>query len=328
MRKFLVIAADQEVLGAKPGPHTFKPAHKRLLESTVGKRARIVVATPQEAEEHNADAEVVAAFPMRMPDIAKLPTARWLHSFSAGVDKILSPEVAKSKVLLSSSKGVHATPIAEHIAAFALMFTRSMHKAARNQKAHAWKKDETLTELRGSNVLIVGLGSIGLEAARVLAAFGAYVSAIARSKKSKPKFVEKIGTTKDLDKMLPNADFVVLTLPHTEESHHLFDAAKFKRMKKSAVIINIGRGGIIHEHDLIEALKTGEIAGAGLDVTETEPLASSSPLWDMENVILTPHHSGLSHKYMDRAVELLCINIKAYLAKKPLPTAVDKKLGY
>src|SRR6185503_9960075 len=128
--------------------------------------------------------------------------------------------------------------------------------------------------------------------------------------------------------MLPHADFVVITLPHTPETHHLFNAEKFKRMKKSAVVINIGRGGIIHEADLVEALKAGDIAGAGLDVTETEPLPNYSPLWDMENVMITPHHSGLSHKYMDRAIDLLCKNIKAYLAKKPLLTEVDKKLGY
>src|SRR6185503_16414063 len=128
--------------------------------------------------------------------------------------------------------------------------------------------------------------------------------------------------------MLPHADFVVITLPHTSETHHLFNRAKFKRMKKTAVVVNIGRGGIIKESDLAEALREGDIAGAMLDVTEKEPLPAESPLWDMENVIITPHHSGLSHRYMDRAIELLCKNIKAYLAKKPLLTEVDKKLGY
>ncbi len=328
MRKFLVIAADQEVLGAKPGPHTFKPAHKRLLEQTTGKRAQIIVATPEESEKHLAEAEMVAAFPMRMPDISKVPNAKWLHSFAAGVDKILTSEMARSKVLLSSSKGIHATPIAEHILAFMLMWTRGMHKAVRNQEKHLWKKDEAIGELGGSSILIVGLGHIGIETARILSAFDVHISAIARSKKKRPKYIEKIGTEKDLDKMLPTADFVVLTMPHTEETHHLFDKNKFKLMKKSAVVVNIGRGGIINESDLVEALKAGEIAGAGLDVTEKEPLPAESPLWEMENVIITPHHSGLSQKYMDRAVELLCKNIKGYLAKKPLPTLVNKKLGY
>ena len=128
--------------------------------------------------------------------------------------------------------------------------------------------------------------------------------------------------------MLSDSDFVIITLPHTPETHHLFDRAKFQKMKKSSVIVNIGRGGIINEPDLVEALENGTIAGAGLDVTEVEPLPAHSPLWAMDNVIITPHHSGLSHKYMDRAVELLCKNMKAYFAKKPLHTAVDKKLGY
>jgi phosphoglycerate dehydrogenase-like enzyme len=137
-----------------------------------------------------------------------------------------------------------------------------------------------------------------------------------------------MGTLDDLNSWLRHADYVVITLPHTKDTHHLFDRDKFVLMKKSARIINIGRGGIISETDLIEALRGGVIAGAGLDVTEVEPLPESSPLWDMPNVIITPHHSGLSHKYMDRAVELLCKNIEAYLAHKPLPTEVNKELGY
>lgn len=328
MRKLLVIAADQETLGAKPSPHTFRPAHEVELKAAVGSEMKIVVATPSEATAHYVDAEAVAAFPMRMPAISELPNATWLHSFSAGVDKILTPEVAASSVVLSSSSGIHATPIAEHILASLLLFARGFVKTFSAQQRHEWKKDESLGELRDSQVLIVGLGAIGREAARLAHAFGARVIAVSRSGNGKPDFVERLEKSEELLALLPEADYVVITLPGTDETKRLFDKEKFALMKKSAVLINIGRGTIVNELDLIDALNGGVIAGASLDVFEKEPLPAESPLWDMHNVIVTPHHSGLSHRYMDRAITLLCKNISAYIKGAPLPSLVDKNLGY
>jgi phosphoglycerate dehydrogenase-like enzyme len=327
-KKILVIAADQERLGAAPGPHTLTPEHQDMLRSCIGPEDELIVATPDEASSLYAEATAVASFPARMPDISVLPSAEWLHSFSAGVDRILTPRVAESSVTLSNSRGVHATPIAEHIIAFMLNFSRGFVGTFPNQVKHQWIKNQELRELRGSVVLIVGLGEIGTEAARLAHAFGAHVHAMVRTKRSAPEFVEKLGTLENLSSWLRHADYIVITLPHTDETHHLFNRDKFVLMKKSAYIINIGRGGIIDESDLVEALRNNVIAGAGLDVTETEPLPADSPLWDMPNVIITPHHSGLSHKYMDRAIELLCKNIEAYLRGSRLPTQVDKKLGY
>ncbi|RJR14357.1 D-2-hydroxyacid dehydrogenase [Candidatus Parcubacteria bacterium] len=328
MRKLLVIAADQEKIGSEPGPHTLKKEHEERLHKTLDGELNVAVATPEEAEAHFADAEIIAAFPMRVPDIAKTPQVKWLHSFSAGVDKILTPEVAASSVFLSNSSGIHATPIAEHIIGYLLMFTRGLIKTFRNQISRVYEKDQTLREVRDAEILIVGLGEIGRETARLAKSFGARVTAVSRSGKNRPDFVDVLEVSDKLDTLLGTADFVVITLPHTEETHYLFDREKIRRMKKSAVIINIGRGGIIKEVDLIDALNAGEIAGAALDVFEKEPLPKESPLWDFENVIITPHHSGLSHRYMDRATELLIKNVDAYLKGEPLPNLVDKKLGY
>ena len=328
MKKVLIIAADQERLGATPGPHTFRPEHEAQLREACGTEAEVMIATPEEAPPFYAEAEIVATFPARMPDISLLPNAKWLHSFSAGVDRILTPTVAESEVILSNSRGVHATPIAEHIIAFMLNFSRGFYKTFENQQKHIWSKAQTLGELRDSRVLIVGMGEIGTEAARLAHAFGAHVHTMVRTARPAPEFVEKMGTSADLDTELGQADFVVITLPHTDETHHLFNKDKFALMKPTSVIINIGRGGIINEPDLVEALQNNVIAGAGLDVTEKEPLPADSPLWDMPNVIITPHHSGLSHRYMDRAIDLLSKNIKAYLADQKIPTQVDKKLGY
>jgi D-2-hydroxyacid dehydrogenase (NADP+) len=327
-RQFLIIAADQEMLGAPHGPHTFKESHLAQLQKAAGKRADIVAETPDASKAYFAKAEMVAAFPRRIPAFTDLPRARWLHSFSAGVDEVLTPEIIASKIVISNSSGIHATPIAEHVLGSILMFVRGFHRTMRNQDKGIWKKDDDLGELRGSNVLVVGFGAIGQEVARICSAFGAHVSAVARIPKKKPAFIDTLVPIKRLDTMLVNADFVVITLPYTKETHHLFDRSKFKCMKASAIVVNIGRGSIIKESDLVETLQRKNIAGAALDVTEVEPLPPTSPLWNMENVLITPHHSGLSHKYMDRAVDLLCKNIKAYLVKKRLPTQVDKKLGY
>ena len=314
--------------GAKQGPHTFHPRHEDEIRAAAGKKMDVVVASPEEAPSHFADAEVVAAFPMRVPEISLLPQVKWVHSFSAGVDKILTNTLAASKIVLTNSSGIHATPIAEHMIGFMLMWTRRSVQALRAQEKKIWKKDDTLDELCGKTILIVGLGEIGTETARIAKVFGTTVLAVSRSPKKKPAFVDRLETSDKLDALLPEADFVIITLPHTDETHHLFDAKKFALMKKSAVVINIGRGGIINEKDLIDALKKGTIAGAMLDVFEKEPLPADSPLWDMENVIVTPHHSGLSQKYMDRAVERFCLNLKAYLAGEKLPNEVDKNLGY
>ncbi len=328
MRKLLLISADQEKLGAQPGPDTFHRAHEEKIHATLPTDIELIVATPTEAPAHYGDAEIVAAFPMRVPDISYVPRARWLHSFSAGVDKILTPKVIASDLIVTNSSGIHATPIAEHLLGVCLMFIREFHRAVRNQLKHVWSKDLALGELRGKIVLIVGLGEIGTETARLAHAFGARVWALARSAKHKPDFVERFAQSSELDALLPEADFVIITLPHTSETHHLFNAKKFALMKPSAYVLNIGRGATINENELIDALREKKIAGAGLDVFETEPLPSNSPLWDMEQVIITPHDAGLSNKYMDRAVDLLCKNVRAYLAGGQLPNEVDKDLGY
>src|SRR3989344_3879135 len=271
MRTFLLIAADQEVRGAAPSSHTLTNAGVARLREALGSEAELVVATPEEAPAHYGEAEMVASFPARMPPIEQLPKTKWLHSFSAGVDRILTPEVAASPVLLSNSRGVHAIPIAEHIIGFMLLFSRGFYDTFRNQEKHVWQKASELAELYDSTVLIVGLGEIGSRAAELAYALGARVSAVVRSKRETPVYVERLGTSEDLDLMLPEADYVVITLPHTRQTHHLFDAKRLALMKKSAVVINIGRGGLIDEAALVAALREGRIKGAGPDVTETEP---------------------------------------------------------
>lgn len=310
-------------------PHFFTPAHLSAIRAAAGRGSDVRVFTdPREAGEHVEDAEVIAAFPFSMPPLAEAKKLKWLHTFSAGVDRVLTDETRHLPILISNSSGIHAIPIAEHLLGFMLIFSHRFPATFRHQTKHRWHRDDGIRELRGKTLLVAGLGDIGREAARLAHGLGMRVIAIARRTHRKPRFVDELGTGKILDALLPQADFVAVCLPYTSETHHLFDMKKFRKMKPSAVIMNIARGPIIHEEHLIEALRKDIIGGAGLDVTEHEPLPKESPLWDIDNVVVTPHHSGLSEKYMDRAVELFCRNIAAYRAGRRLPTLVNKTLGY
>jgi len=282
----------------------------------------------QEIAKKLKDIDIVAGVPDAIPSIKGAKKLRWIQSFSAGVEIILTPEVMRSNVIVSNVSGIHATPIAEHVLGFMLIFTRKFYDTFKKQQKKIWEANQNLTEVKGKTVLVVGLGHIGTEIRRLAHCFGADVIGIKHNLKNKPGFVSKIYSIEHLENVLPNADFVVLSLPLTSETRHLFDMKKFKLMKRSGVIINIGRGSLVKENDLIKALERKIIKGAALDVTEEEPLPKESKLWNMENVIITPHHSGWSEKYMDRAIDLFCFNLKAYIKGKPLPNLVDKKRGY
>lgn len=325
-RKEAVMARQKNAVLPK-GPHVLTREHLRQIQA-VDKRINVMVCRKEDVEKYIGDADIIAGNPATIPDITHAKNLKWVHSFSAGMDQVLTAEVAKSDILLSNSSGIHKTPIAEYVLCVMLMFAKQFVRAIKNQERRAWQRDETLTELKEKTVLVVGLGNIGGEVARLASCFGAHVCAVTRSTREQVQGIEQMYKPSDLMRVLPKADFVVSCLPHTKKTHHLFDMGKFKAMKPSAIFINIGRGGLVNEKDLIMALRKKLIAGAGLDVTEIEPLPASSPLWTMPHVIITPHHSGLSEKYMDRAIERFCLNLKAFLKHKPLPNLVDKKLGY
>ena len=279
-----------------------------------------------EAAPHLPQAEVMVGVFHLLPPIKEAVNLKWVHGLGAGADG-LEPAIVNSPILVSNSSGVAAIPIAEHILAFLLIFTKKLYITFANQRRKNWER-QSLTELRGKTILIVGLGHIGKESARLLSCMGAKVLAIDQAGKEKPDFVETLKTKEEFNELLPLADFVVICVPLTKETHHLFGREKFKQMKPTAVLVNIGRGAIVKEKELIDALEKKVIAGAALDVQEIEPLPQDSPLWGMENVIITPHHSPSSEKYMDRAINLFCENLKAYLKGERLPNLIDKERGY
>ncbi|MFY9463072.1 MAG: D-2-hydroxyacid dehydrogenase [Candidatus Sungiibacteriota bacterium] len=257
------------ILRREEQPFFITPTHIHALKRAAPRAAIVVAKSTTEINRHSADADVIAGFPWQIPPlVARAKNLKWIHSFSAGVDRLLSPEIVASPIILSNSSGIHAVPIAEHIIGFMLLFMRGFYDSFRNQTLRVWKKKNDISELRGKIVLIAGFGDIGREAARLAHAFGCQVLAVSRTGKNKPEYVAELKTADKMSQMLPQADFVVIAAPYTKETHHWFAMAEFRRMKKSAVLINIARGAIVNEKDLIAALRKKLIAGAGLDVTE------------------------------------------------------------
>jgi phosphoglycerate dehydrogenase-like enzyme len=234
-----------------------------------------------------------------------------------------------SHILLTNASGVHATPIGEYVLCMMLMFAKGAHTFVRAQQRREWVR-YLPHELYGKTVGVVGLGHIGSEVARLAKAFGCYVIATRRStsERSSGGSVDELLPHSELHELLSRSDFVVLCVPLTPETRGLIGDAELRTMKPGAVLINIARGAVVDEAALIQALKDGTIAGAGLDVFEQEPLPEDSELWSLENAIISPHISGGTEIYNQRAVAIFCENLRRYLAGEPLMNLADVARGY
>ena len=252
---------------------------------------------------------------------------KWIQVKSAGVERYLFLELVNSPVLLTNASGIHRIPISEMIMAMMLALAKKLHKFIQFKNEAKWKKIR-LEELSGKTLGLLGLGSIGMETAWKAKCFGMRVLALKRQPIRRPTYVDEILGPEDLDYLLRESDFLVVTVPLTAETRHMIGEDELRLMKPTAYIINISRGAVIDSKALIKALKEGWIAGAALDVFEEEPLPEDSEFWKLENVIITPHVSGSSPVYDERAVEIFCRNLKRYLEGKPLINLVDKKAGY
>lgn len=253
---------------------------------------------------------------------------RWVQSISAGTDNFPMEELEKQGVFLTSARGIHPVAMAETLFAMLLSFSRNLHHAIRNQSRSLWKPSEQYSQLSGKTLGIIGLGAIGSEFARLASAFGMRTLGVRRSGKPAEN-VEQMYTMEELHEVLAQSDFIVNVLPYTPETHHVFNSERFAHMKRSAVFLNFGRGASVNTDDLVIALQQELIAGAGLDVFETEPLPSDHPLWTMDNVILTPHIGGWTNNHKQKMTELLLHNLQAYLTTgKPDRNIVDYKHKY
>jgi len=308
-------------------------ADQQLAELKVLLPEADILVTRDRAEmESMLDSVEIAAGLVPREIIMDAPNLRWFQQFGAGADWLLEyPEAVERPFVLTNASGIHGIPISEHIFALLLTFARRLHEVFYAQQRHVWHvpPGETLFELEGKTMLLMGVGAIGERTAQLAQAFGMRVVGVRRdpTEDDVPGVDAMVGP-ESLDAFLPEADVVVLTVPLTKETEHMIDADALRRMKSTAFLINIGRGGTVDEASLIEALRTGEIAGAGLDVFETEPLPEDSPLWEMDNVLITPHYSGSTPHYVARFMDIFLDNLRRYQCGEPLRNVVDKEVGY
>ncbi|HEY8494449.1 MAG TPA: D-2-hydroxyacid dehydrogenase [Myxococcota bacterium] len=262
-------------------------------------------------------------FPDRVRDFAlalrDAPRLRWLHTFSAGVDHPWFQALRARGVRLTTSSGAHASPIAQTVLLYLLALSRDLPAWMDAQRRRAWEPHE-IRELTGLLLGVVGMGPIGLEVARLAQACGMQVIGVRRT----PRGDEPCETwpLARLDELVARADALVLALPLTDETRRLFDAARLARTKRGAWLVNVGRGALVDEPALVEALRTGRLGGAALDVFETEPLPPESPLWAMPNVIVTPHNSGDAPGNRVRATEIFLDNLGRWTRGEPLRNEV------
>lgn len=303
---------------------------QQIKEQFPDSEITVVDDTKEQVDSKIKDIEIILTSRLHNIDFHQAKSLKWIHVISAGIDRI-PDAVLKSNVLITNSSGVHSIPITEHVFAFMLMFERQIYKTFRIQiEEKKWVRSyklQNVSELHGKTIGIIGLGRIGRKIAEIAKAFNIKVLAVVRNPREE-KNVDELYPSDELDKVLEKSDHVVCCLPLTKETYHLFDYEKFKKMKPSAYFINIGRGKIVNELDLIRALKESVIAGAGLDVFEEEPLSADSNLWNLENVIITPHYSGWTPYYMDRVVDIFCENLRDFIKGKRMPNLIDKDRGY
>jgi phosphoglycerate dehydrogenase-like enzyme len=279
-------------------------------------------------------AEILFAWGLARRHVARAEALRWLHSPLAGVDRVLNSEILPTAIRVTSSRGVNSVAVAEHALAMMLAMTRGLADAVRAQAAGHWVQEELysrrppLDELHGKVLGVYGLGDIGRELAVRARGLGMRVWGLVRRPRPKPEFVDRILASGGADTLLRGSDILVLALPLTPATHGIIGERQLKRMKTTALLINVGRGELVQESALLRALREQWIAGAGLDVFAGEPLARSSPLWKMPQVVLTPHVAGTHPLYMERAAGIFLDNLKRYLAGKPLLNEVDKTAGY
>ncbi len=301
----------------------------------VAPRVNVVAGLTREAalarasEAHGVDGRYATAEFVRAAD-----NLAWIQAQSAGVERYLSvPEIASDdRIVLTNLRAVHGPAIADHAFAMLLALTRDLpvHIAGRSEGRWARDGSDTLEPiaLQGRTLLVVGLGGIGTEVARRGAGFGMRVIATRRGEDPAESFVERVGKPADLVSMLPEADVVAICVPLTPETEKLFDRAAFAAMKRKSYLVNVARGKVVDTEALVDALRSGHLAGACLDVTDPEPLPSDHPLWSFPNVIVTPHVSARAELTEERGWALFRENLRRFDAGEPLLNVVDKAAGY
>jgi phosphoglycerate dehydrogenase-like enzyme len=284
----------------------------------------------ENVDDHLRDTHIAITWSLRPEQFAVAGNLRWIHSPAAAVHQLIFPELVDSDVQLTNARQVHAPVVAEHVIALIFALAKRIPQAVRLQGARIWGKDTLKpSEVNGAVLGLVGLGSIGREVTKRATALGMRVIAVRKSPESAPiDGVERVFPASELDQMLGEADYIVIAAPRTRETEKLFDAQRLSKLKPGACLINVSRGALVDEAALTDALRSQCFAGAALDVFAEEPLRSDSPLWDLENLLITPHTAAVTDKLWQRHYALVHENLRRFLGGQQLLGLVDKKKGY
>lgn len=281
------------------------------------------------------DAEIIFTLSLRPDQFALCRNLHWIHSPSAAVHQFMFPELINSDVVLTNSTEVHGPVVAEHVMALIFALAKKIPQAALFQQKRVWGQEAMwndgahLREIAGATLGLVGLGSIGYRVAQMASALGMRVIAAREHvEKGNPEGVETVFPPSSLGELLKQSDYIVLAAPLTGTTQKLINAERLAEMKPEACLINVGRGPLVDEAALAEALGKNRIAGAALDVFDKEPLPADSPLWDVPNLLITPHTAGLTGKLWYRHYQLFSDNVRRYLGHQPLRFVVEKRKGY
>ena len=297
--------------------------------AAVSPRVNAVAAhTPDDLMREIVDAEVVYGRLPRDPFV-EAKELKWVQSIGVGFETMLYPEMIGSDVVITNTSGAFDAAMGEHALALILGFTRGIAAHDRYRRERVWSRDKVdVSLIHEGTACVLGLGTIGRSIARLLGQFGMHVIGVDAQTTVAPEGVaELVGADGMLD-AAGKADVVVVALPVTDQTKGMIDTAWFDRLKPTALVVNIARGPIINESDLVDALTSGQIAGAALDVYEKEPLPHESPLWDLPNVVMTPHIASRSEEGDRNLQKIFVENLRRYVAGEPLLNVVDKKKGY
>lgn len=275
-----------------------------------------------------SDTDVLVCYnPFDSLDISMLKQLKWIQLSSVGIDQLPREKIREQGIIVTNNRSGYSIPMGEWIVMSILQLLKNSKAFYNKQSERRWKEDSKLLELYNKTVCFVGTGSIASEAAKRLQGFDVNIVGI-NTRGRKAEHFDSCRPMNEMGYALSQADVVVISIPYTKETHHLIDESSFSLMKKGAFLINIARGSIIKEAALIEALKNGNLRGAALDVFEKEPLPQESPLWDMENVIITPHNSWVSEMRNERRYNIIYENLRRYINGESLMNIVDIEKGY
>ncbi len=284
--------------------------------------------------EEIADADIAISWSLRGDQIQAAKKLRWIHSTAAAVHQLMTPELRASDIVVTNARDVHGPVVEEHVIALAFALAKRLPQAVRYQQQKHWAQHDLWDErprpreLNGATMTIVGLGAIGAPLARLAKSLGMRVVGVREHPERGGEGADAAHGFEDLDQALSAADFIVLAVPVTPKTRHLMDAERLVLLKSDAYLINVGRGVLIDEAALVNALRAKSFGGAALDVTTEEPLPAESPLWKMQNVLITPHTAGLTEKMWERHYEHYTKNLRRFLRGEPLLWVVDKERGY